>query len=105
MPQNSGGRTWVDHTGVAADGWESDGEMVRGAYTLYPADDDFGQVGDLIRNVFDDEQLTRLVDTVTSALMARERSPVLERAFDYWKCIDTDIGRRIEGKVQSSRKF
>ncbi|WP_447790852.1 catalase [Pseudomonas farris] len=102
---NSGGRPWADHTGVAADGWESDGEMVRGAYTLHPADDDFGQAGDLVRNVFDEEQRTRLVDTVVSALLAGVRSPVLERAFDYWKCIDADVGRRIEEKVQSSLKF
>ncbi|GEM_PF-2069137 len=27
--------------------------------------------------------------------------PVLTRAFDYWKSIDADIGRRIEEKVKA----
>src|SRR5690606_13721127 len=31
---NSEGRGWSDATGVVADGWEADGEMVRSAYTL-----------------------------------------------------------------------
>ncbi|WP_275584289.1 hypothetical protein [Candidatus Nitrotoga arctica] len=29
------------------------------------------------------------------------RSPVLERAFDYWKSVDADVGRRIEEKVRA----
>jgi catalase len=30
------------------------------------------------------------------------RSPVLERAFEYWKNIDAGIGRRIERKVKEA---
>lgn len=98
---NSQGRPWADQTGVVADGWESDGEMVRSAYTLHSEDDDFGQAGDLVRNVFDDAQRGRLVETVAAALSAGVRSPVLERAFDYWKSIDAEIGRRIEERVRA----
>ena len=53
---NSGGRPWADETGAVADGWEADGEMVRSAYTLRADDDDFGQPGILVREVFDDAQ-------------------------------------------------
>ena len=40
---NSGGRHSADNTGAVADGWESDGQMVRNAYTLRADDNDFGR--------------------------------------------------------------
>ncbi len=97
---NSGGRSWADTTGPAVDGWEADGEMVRDAYTLHAEDDDFGQPGHLVRHVFDDAARARLVETVSGALLAGVRSPVLEHA-DYWKRIDADVGRRIEEAVRA----
>jgi catalase len=42
--------------------------MVRAAYTLRAEDDDFGQAGTLVREVFDDAARDRLVETVTGAL-------------------------------------
>jgi catalase len=96
---NSGGRPWSDHTGQVDDGWEADGEMVRSAYTLRPDDDDFTQPGILVREVFDQEQRNRLVETVAGSLLGGVRSPVLERAFDYWKSIDREVGERIETRV------
>ncbi|VVD71708.1 catalase [Pandoraea iniqua] len=101
---NSGGRPYADQTGAAEDGWESDGDMVRNAYTLHKEDDDFSQPGNLVRNVFDDAARARLVETVSGALLAGVRSPVLERAFDYWKQIDADVGARIEKAVKSAKK-
>jgi catalase len=101
---NSSGRTWADQTGPAEDGWEADGRMVRSAYTLRAADDDFGQAGTLVRDVFDDAQRTRLVETVVGSLLAGVRSPVLERAFDYWKSIDADVGHRIKEGVRAGRQ-
>ncbi|MEO9130215.1 MAG: catalase [Sphingomonas sp.] len=98
---NSGGRSWADQTGPALDGWESDGEMVRNAYALRSGDDDFSQPGALVRDVFDDEQRTRLVETVAGSLLGGVRSPVLERAFDYWKSVDPDVGKRIEERVRA----
>ena len=98
---NSGGRPWADGTGVMEDGWEADGRMVRSAYTLRAEDDDFSQPGALVREVFDDVDRQSLVDTVAGALLGGVRSPVLERAFEYWKSIDPDVGRRIEEKVRS----
>lgn len=101
---NSGGRPYADQTGAAEDGWESDGDMVRNAYTLHKEDDDFSQPGNLVRNVFDDAARERLVETVSGALLAGVRSPVLERAFDYWKQIDADVGARIEKAVKNAKK-
>src|SRR5690606_28482670 len=95
---NSGGRTWSDETGKVEDGWDTDGDMVRSAYQLHAEDDDFGQAGTLVREVFTDYQRNQLVDTVAGGLLSGVRSPVLERAFDYWKNVDPDIGQRIEDK-------
>ncbi len=97
---NSGGRPWADGNGAMPDGWEADGEMVRSAYTLRRDDDDFTQPGILVREVFDDKQRAALVDQVAGSLLGGVRSPVLERAFEYWKSIDPDVGSRIERKVR-----
>ena len=87
--------------GRCADGWEADGEMVRSAYTLRAEDDDFSQPGTLVRKVFNDEQRAQLIETVAGSLLQNMRSPVLDRAFEYWKKIDADVGRRIEERVRS----
>jgi len=98
---NSGGRPWSDKTGVIDDSWESDGEMVRCAYTLRAEDDDFTQPGIMVREVFNDAERDALVEQVSGSLLGGVRSPVLERAFEYWKSIDPDVGRRIEEKVRA----
>jgi len=100
---NSGGRPWADGTGPAEDGWEADGAMVRAAYTLRVGDDDFSQAGVLVREVFGDAERDALVDQVVGSLLGGVRSPVLERAFEYWKAIDPGVGRRIEEKVRKGR--
>jgi catalase len=83
------------------DGWEADGEMVRSAYTLRADDDDFAQAGTLVRKVFDEGERQQLVDQVSGSLLGGVRSPVLERALDYWKRIDASVGERIERKVRA----
>ncbi len=100
---NSGSRAWADDTGVAEDAWEADGEMVRSAYSLRADDDDFSQAGALVRNVFDDEQRSALVEQVSGSLLEGVRDDVLERAFEYWRHIDGDIGRRIHERVLGHR--
>jgi len=97
---NSGDRGWSDVTGPVAEGWEADGDMVRSAYTLRSNDDDFGQPGILVRQVFNDRQREKLVDQVAGSLLGGVREPVLSRAFEYWKSIDADVGGRIEAKVR-----
>jgi catalase len=98
---NSGGRPWADQTGPMGDGWEADGAMVRDAYTLRADDDDFSQPGALVREVFNDDQRSKLVDQVAGSLLGGVREPVLSRAFAYWKSVDPDVGRRIEEKVKA----
>ncbi|HET6491609.1 MAG TPA: catalase [Burkholderiales bacterium] len=98
---NSGGRAWADETGPVAEGWEADGEMVRSSYTIRANDDDFGQPGILVREVFDEAQRAKLVNQVAGSLLGGVRDPVLSRAFQYWKNIDADVGRRIEAKVRA----
>jgi catalase len=98
---NSGGRPWADQTGAVSDGWESDGTMVRTAYTLRSEDDDFSQPGKLVREVFNDDQRAALVETVSGALLGGVREPVLSRAFDYWKSVDAEVGARIEATVRA----
>jgi catalase len=98
---NSGGRGWADGTGAVDDGWPADGEMVRNAYTLHSEDDDFGQAGTLVREVMDEAQRGRLVDQVAGSLLGGVREPVLGRAFEYWRNVDAEVGRRIEAKVKA----
>ena len=98
---NSFGRAYQDEQGPVDNGWEADGEMVRAAYTLHPEDDDFGQAGTLVREVFSDEEREEFVNTVAGALDG-VIEPVLSRAFEYWKNVDQEIGERIEKAVKAN---
>lgn len=91
---------WSDAVGPIEDGWEADAAMVRSAYTLRADDDDFAQAGVLVREVFDERQREALIEQVAGSLAAGVHGEVLERAFQYWKHIDADVGQRIEGKVR-----
>jgi catalase len=98
---NSYGRGWSDTTGPAEDGWETDQEMVRSSYVLHAEDDDFGQAGTLVREVWNDAQRDAFVETVSGALDG-VHGDVLERAFEYWKSVDAEIGKRIEDAVRTT---
>jgi catalase len=98
---NSFGRGYADEVGEVADGWETDGAMVRQAYTLRADDDDWGQAGTLVREVWDDEIREAFVNTVAGHLLGGVKGDVLERAFQYWKNVDADCGKRIEELVRS----
>lgn len=100
---NSMGRPYADYTGVVEDGWESDGEMVRSAYTLHPEDSDFGQAGTLVREVWNDQQRADFVETVAGHLLGGVKGDVLERAFWYWKSVDPDCGAKIEKLVREGQ--
>jgi catalase len=82
-------------------GWHTDGDMVRSAYTLRAEDDDWGQAGTLVRDVMNDAERDRLVDNVVGHLLKGVSEPVLARAFEYWRNVDTDIGDRIEKGVRA----
>ena len=82
--------------------WNASGEFVRAAYTLRK-DDDWGQAGTLVRKVMDDGQRDRrVVSNVVGALKNGVSEPVLERAFEYWRNIDKEIGERIARGVKGS---
>ena len=73
----------------------------HGAYTLHAEDDDFGQAGTLVRDVWNDAQRDQFVDQVAGSLLGGVCSPVLERAFEYWKSVDPTTGQQIEAKVRA----
>ncbi|GJF14236.1 catalase [Mycolicibacterium cyprinidarum] len=97
---NSTGRPWADVTGPAEDGWEADGDLLRSAYALHSEDDDFGQAGTLVREVWDDAQRAAAVETISGALAGGVTGEVLDRALQYWRSIDADLGARIEKTVR-----
>ncbi|MFJ9466943.1 catalase [Streptomyces caniferus] len=80
-------------------GWETGGEMVREAYTLRRDDDDFGQPGTMVRQVLDDAARDRLVNNVSGHLLNGVSRPVLDRALQYWRNIDKNVGDRIAHQV------
>jgi catalase len=71
------------------------GEIIRTAYVAHRDDDDFIQPGALYREVFDDAQKDRLVANVSGHLSNGVESPILERAFEYWRGVDPDLGARV----------
>ncbi|MFE3632136.1 catalase [Streptomyces goshikiensis] len=80
-------------------GWATAGEMVREAYALRSADDDWGQAGTMVRQVLDDAARERLVANVSGHLKDGVSGPVLERAFQYWRAVDKAVGDRIAASV------
>ncbi len=73
---------------------------MRAAYTQRKDDDDFVQPGTLVREVMDDAERDRLVSNVVGHLKNGVTEPVLERAFEYWRNIDKEIGDRIAKGVK-----
>ncbi len=100
---NSYGDPFSDLTGPAEDGWEADGEFVRQAYTLREDDDDFSQARAMVNEVWDDAARERFVGNVAGHLLGGVSQPILEKAFDYWKNVDPEIGKRIEEAVHAGR--
>ena len=92
---NSFGRPFSDQEGPTAEGWEADGELVRSAYTLHAEDDDFGQAGTLVREVWNDDQRARFVETLTGQ-MSQVKGDVQKRALWYITQIDAETGRKVE---------
>jgi catalase len=98
---NSYGGPQADPAAAAEISWHLDGDMVRAAYTLRRDDDDWGQAGTLVREVMGDAARDRLVSNVVGHLLGGVSEPVLQRAFQYWKNIDRNIGERIEKGVRA----
>jgi len=86
--------------GEVASTYGAHDEAVRAAYQLHAEDDDFGQPGTLVRQVFDDGARDRLVGNVAGHLRNGVSEPVLQRAFEYWRNVDKQIGDRIADAVR-----
>ncbi|MGV0735141.1 catalase [Mycobacterium syngnathidarum] len=97
---NSYGGPQADPARAAGALWYSDGDMVRTAYTLRPDDDDWAQAGVLVREVMDADERMRLVANVAGHLRNGVSEKVLQRAFEYWRSIDKEIGDQIEDAVR-----
>lgn len=76
-------------------------DMTREAYTLREDDDDWGQAGTLVRDVFGDAERDRLVANAAGHLSDGVSNKVLARALEYWRNIDRDIGDRIADAVET----
>ncbi|MGW1840399.1 catalase [Streptomyces sp. BBFR2] len=98
-PNSYGGPAAARQEGVDPVGWESAGELVREAYTKRREDDDFGQPGTMVRKVLDDAARERLVGNIAGHLSDGVSAAVQERAFQYWRNVDKDLGDRIAKKV------
>ena len=90
-----------DLVDVPAVGVQDGGDRLAQRPALRPDDDDFGQPGTLVRDVFNDAERDALVEQVAGSLLGGVREPVLGRALQYWKSIDADVGQRIEAKVKA----
>jgi catalase len=84
-------------------GWATGGEIVRAAYVSHEADDDWGQAGTMVREVLDDAARERLVTNIVGHLLNGVSEPVLQRAFEYWRNVDKDLGDRIEAGVHAKQ--
>jgi catalase len=98
---NSYGGPIADPDRAAEVHWYTDGDMVRSAYTLRPDDDDWGQANTLVRQVMDAAARERLVSNAAGHLRNGVSKEVLDRAFEYWKNIDKEVGDKIEAAVRN----
>ena len=71
------------------------GALTREPYKLHRDDDDFGQPGELYRNVLSEQDRTNLVTNIVNHLSDGVSDPVLERALEYWRNVDADLGARV----------
>jgi catalase len=69
-----------------------------------PQDDDWGQPGTLVREVFDDAARDRLANNIVGHLLDGVSEPVLLRAFEYWHNVDKNLGDRIEAGVRAGQR-
>jgi catalase len=94
-PNSKGGPKADDKHYPQVEVWKASGDFIRTAYTLREEDDDFGQASTLVRKVMNDDQRDRLVSNVVGHLKQGVSASILERAFQYWRNIDKEIGDRI----------
>jgi catalase len=97
---NSKGGPRADSERYAPPSWYTEGEIMRSAYVSHAEDDDWSQPGTMVREVLDDAARSRLVGNIVGHLRNGVTAPVLQRAFQYWRNVDKDLGDRIEQGVR-----
>jgi catalase len=100
---NSKGGPRADSDRFRPPSWYTDGEIMRTAYVAHQEDDDWGQPGTMVREVLDDAARDRLVNNVVGHLLNGVTEPVLQRAFEYWRNVDKNIGEKIESGVRAKQ--
>jgi catalase len=97
-PNSVGGPAAVEPS-VAGGGWENDGELTHSAHTLHAEDGDFGQAGTLYREVYNDGEKARLLETVTGAVSGVKNADIKERAIAYWTNVDAGFGAKLRANL------
>ena len=82
-----------------AGGWENDGALTLAAHSLHAEDGDFGQAGTLYREVFNDGEKARLLETVTGAVGGVKDAGIKERAIQYWTNVDAEFGAKLRANL------
>ncbi|WP_435299909.1 catalase [Timonella sp. A28] len=98
---NSFGYPAADEARAGEVNWETEGDIVRSAYTLRSDDSDFGQAGSLYRDVFSDEQRARFVETLTGQGNSITVPEIRERFFQYWTQVDQNLGDQLRQSVNA----
>ena len=76
-------------------------DVIRAAYRPHAEDDDFSQPGNLVREVLDDAARARLAHNIAGHLSKGVSEPVLQRALQYWRNVDKDLGDTVAGKLDN----
>jgi catalase len=97
-PNSYGGPHADPARGVEAT-WESDGALIRSAYTLHSEDDDFGQARTLYNDVFDDVSKDRFHETLAGQYRGLTVDRIQERFFWYWGQVDEKIVAGVKAKL------
>ena len=97
-PNSVGGPAAVEPA-IAGGGWENDGALTHSAHSLHPEDSDFGQAGTLYREVFNDGEKARLLETVTGAVSGVKNAGIKERAIQYWTNVDAEFGAKLRANL------
>ncbi|MFD2841235.1 catalase [Populibacterium corticicola] len=96
---NHSGYPEADEARAGEVNWETDGELLRAAYTLRAEDSDFGQAGTLYREVFDDAARGRFLETLTGQGNSITVEEIRERFFQYWTNVDASLGAKLRESV------
>lgn len=97
-PNSVGGPAALEPA-VAGGGWENDGELTLSAHSLHAEDGDFGQAGTLYREVFNEGEKARLLETVTGAVSGVKTAEIKERAIQYWTNVDAEFGAKLRANL------